>query len=118
VIALLKDRAHTVNELADAAMLFYRRPAPDAALLAQHVNDAVKPALAAYAEKCRTVEWSREALSAMLKEVLAAHKLKMPQLAMPLRLIITGQLQTPSIDAVVELFGRETVLNRLQKYLS
>ena len=117
VIALMKERTSTINELAEAAMLFYRELAPDAALLAQHVNDAVKPALAQYAEKCATVEWNREALSAMLKEVLAAHKLKMPQLAMPLRLIITGQLQTPSIDAVIELFGRDTVLSRLKKHL-
>jgi glutamyl-tRNA synthetase len=52
-----------------------------------------------------------------MKEVLAAHGLKMPQLAMPLRLLVTGQLQTPAIDAVLELFGRETVLARLQKGL-
>ncbi|MDB5764064.1 MAG: glutamate--tRNA ligase [Herminiimonas sp.] len=117
VIALMKERANTINELAAAAMLFYREPAPEPALLAQHVTDAAKPALAQYAERCRTVAWNREALSAMLKEVLAAHKLKMPQLAMPLRLIITGQLQTPSIDAVIELFGRETVLARLAKYI-
>ncbi|TCS34011.1 glutamyl-tRNA synthetase [Paucimonas lemoignei] len=116
-IALMKDRTNTLNELADAAMLFYRQPNPEAALLAQHVTDAVKPALAQYAEQIRTVEWKKEALSAMLKQVLADHKLKMPQLAMPLRLLITGQLQTPSIDAVVELFGRETVLARLAKYL-
>jgi glutamyl-tRNA synthetase len=117
VIALMKERAATINELASAAMLFYRLPAPDAALLAQHVNDAVRPALVEYARRCRAVEWTRDALSAMLKEVLAAHKLKMPQLAMPLRLIITGQLQTPSIDAVIELFGRETVLTRLEKHI-
>ncbi|RJG00512.1 glutamate--tRNA ligase [Noviherbaspirillum sedimenti] len=117
-IGLMKDRTNTLNELADAAMLFFRQPHPDAALLAQHLTDAVRPALAQYAEQCKTVAWSREALSAMLKEVLAAHKLKMPQLAMPLRLLITGQLQTPSIDAVVELFGRETVLARLAKHLS
>ena len=81
------------------------------------MNETVKPALSQYAEQCKTVAWNREALSATLKEVLAAHKLKMPQLAMPLRLILTGQLQTPSIDAVVELFGREIVLARLAKYL-
>lgn len=117
VIALMKERINTINELAAAAMLFYRPPTPDAALLAQHVNEAVKPALAQYARQCKTVAWNRAALSVMLKEILAAHKLKMPQLAMPLRLILTGQLQTPSIDAVVELFGRETVLARLAKYL-
>ncbi len=117
VIALMKERANTINELADAAMLFYRQPAPDAALLSQHLTEAVKPALIQYAEQCKSVEWNKAALSTMLKEVLAAHKLKMPQIAMPLRLMLTGQLQTPSIDAVVELFGRDVVLARLGKYL-
>lgn len=117
VIALLKERTNTINELASTAMLFYREPAPDPALLEQHVTDAVKPALAEFAQKCTTVEWNKAALSALLKEFLAAHKLKMPQLAMPLRLIVTGQLQTPAIDAVLELFGRETVLARLAKFV-
>jgi glutamyl-tRNA synthetase len=117
VIALMKERANTINEIASAAMLFYRQPEPDAALLAQHVTDAVKPALAQLAQQLQSVEWNKAALAATLKEVLAAHKLKMPQLAMPLRLMITGQLQTPAIDAVLELFGRETVLARLAKFL-
>jgi glutamyl-tRNA synthetase len=51
-----------------------------------------------------------------MKAVLAAHSLKMPQLAMPMRLLLTGQLQTPSIDAVIALFGRECVLARLTAY--
>ncbi|WP_407672386.1 glutamate--tRNA ligase [Noviherbaspirillum pedocola] len=117
VIGLMKERASTIVELADAAMLFYRQPQPDAALLAQHLTEAVRPALADYAARIATVAWDRAALSAMLKEVLAAHKLKMPQLAMPLRLLLTGQLQTPSIDAVVELFGRDVVAGRLAAHL-
>jgi glutamyl-tRNA synthetase len=117
VIALLKERANTIAELADAAMLFYREPQPDASLLSTHLNDASKAALADYAQQCRTVDWNREALSGMLKGVLATHKLKMPQLAMPMRLVLTGQLQTPSIDAVVHLFGRDTVLARIEKHL-
>jgi glutamyl-tRNA synthetase len=117
VLSLMKERANTINELADAAMLFYREARPEQALLAQHLSNAVRPALQEYAGRIATVEWSRSSLSAMLKEVLAAHKLKMPQLAMPLRLMLTGQLQTPAIDAVVELFGRDTVAARLAKYL-
>jgi glutamyl-tRNA synthetase len=117
VIALMKDRTNTLVELADAAMLFYRDPAPDAALMHQHFTDAVKPALVDYAQRIKSVEWNKAALSAALKEVLAAHGLKMPQLAMPLRLMLTGQLQTPSIDAVVELFGRGVVTARLGKFL-
>ena len=116
VIALLKDRTNTLVELADAAMLFYRTPAAEAELLNQHLTDAIKPALAAYVEALRTVEWDKAAISAAMKAVLAAHSLKMPQLAMPMRLLLTGQLQTPSIDAVIALFGRECVLARLTAY--
>ena len=117
VLVLMKDRSNTINELADAAMLFYREPKPEAALLAQYLTDAVRPALQHFAHGCQSVEWTKEALAALLKETLAAHQLKMPQLAMPLRLLLTGQLQTPSVDVVLTLFGRDTVLARLAKSL-
>ncbi|WP_432241136.1 glutamate--tRNA ligase [Herbaspirillum robiniae] len=117
VIGLLKDRANTVNEIAAAALMFYRQPAPEAALVEQHITDAIKPALAEFAQRCATVEWTKEAIAPMIKEVLAAYKLKMPQLAMPLRLIVAGQLQTPAIDAVLQLFGRDVVSARLKAFV-
>jgi glutamyl-tRNA synthetase len=117
VLALVKDRANTIHELAETAMLFYRDPRPDAALLGQHLTEAVRPALAAFAQRCQEVEWTRASLAAMLKEVLSAHGLKMPQIAMPLRLAMTGQLQTPAIDAVLEVFGRDVVLARVARVL-
>ncbi len=113
VIGLLKDRANTVNELADAAMLFYREPKPDPALLAQHLTEAARVALGQFAAAAADIDWTREAISALMKQVLADCQLKMPQLAMPLRLLVTGQLQTPSVDAVLFLFGRDKVLSRL-----
>ena len=113
VIGLMKDRTNTLNELARAAMLFYRSPAADPALLLPYLSDPVRIALHDFTQKCATVEWEKTAISAMLKETLAAHQLKMPQLAMPLRLLLTGQLQTPAIDAVIELVGRDTTLGRL-----
>ena len=117
VIALLKERANTTVELANSAMLVYRQPQPEAALLAQHLTDAVRPALQAFAAQLATVTWNKADISAVMKSTLAEHGLKMPQLAMPLRLLITGQLQTPSIDAVLELFGREVVLSRINQGL-
>ena len=61
-----------------------------------------------------SVEWSKPALALALKQTLAAHQLKMPQLAPALRVLVCGRAQTPSIDAVLELFTREQVLQRLQ----
>ena len=51
--------------------------------------------------------------AAAIKETLAAHGLKMPQLAPSVRVLVTGRAQTPSLDAVLEVFDRETVLARL-----
>jgi glutamyl-tRNA synthetase len=61
--------------------------------------------------------WERKALGAAIGEVLKAAGLKMPELAMPARLLITGRTQTPSLDAVLELLGRDAVMARLATHL-
>jgi glutamyl-tRNA synthetase len=118
VIGLMKDRTNTLKELAEAAAMFYRVPAPSAEERAQHVTDAVRAALADFTAAAEAGEWTKEALAAALKATLAAHKLKMPQLAMPVRLLVAGTTHTPSIDAVLVLFGRETALARLKAGLA
>ncbi len=114
VVALIKDRVNTLNELANETLMFYIEPDPVPELLNQYLTDAARAVLKEYATNIETVEWKRESLSIMMKGLLKQHKMKMPQVAMPLRLLLTGQLHTPSIDAVVCLFGRETVLSRLK----
>ena len=41
----------------------------------------------------------------------------MPKLAMPLRVILTGQAQTPAVDAVICLIGRDKVAATIAQYL-
>ncbi|WP_420956459.1 glutamate--tRNA ligase [Burkholderia gladioli] len=113
VIGLMKDRASTVKEIVNGAAMFYRVPAPDAEELAQRVTDVVKPALAGLAEALKTAEWSKEGIAAALKATLAEHGLKMPQLAMPVRLLVVGTTHTPSLDAVLALLDRNVVISRL-----
>jgi glutamyl-tRNA synthetase len=118
VIALLKDRARTLNELADAALLFYTEPVRDAALVTEHLRGASVDAVRAFAERAAAVSWERAAIQALIKQIVAELKLKMPQVAVPLRVAVTGRTQTPSIDAVLELIGREQVLVRLADALA
>jgi glutamyl-tRNA synthetase len=109
VIDLVKDRAATVRQLADEAAIFYARDIPKEA-----VAGPTRDALLDLRGRLEKVSWERSALSAAIKESLAATRMKMPQLAMPLRQVLTGRTQTPSIDAVLELLGRDTVLQRLK----
>ena len=114
ICGLFKDRCDTTVALAHWAKAFYADISPNADERAQHVTDAVRPALATLADKLATSAWDKPAISAAIKEVLTAHGLKMPHLAMPVRVLVMGTAQTPSLDAVLELQNRETVLTRLQ----
>ncbi|HXF44932.1 MAG TPA: glutamate--tRNA ligase [Burkholderiaceae bacterium] len=118
VVALLKQRAKTLNELADEALLFYGPHVPDEALLKQHLTGASLNAVRAFAARAASIAWERAAISALLKELLAEFGLKMPQLAVPLRVAVTGRTHTPSLDAVLALFARDTVLARLHEALA
>jgi glutamyl-tRNA synthetase len=117
VAALLKERANTIEELADAAVYFYRALEPSEELKKQYYTPDVKPALTDLRERLAKIEWKREAISEALKDVVASHKLKLPKIAMPLRVMVTGEAQTPSIDATLELIGRDEVLARMENQL-
>jgi glutamyl-tRNA synthetase len=115
VMALLKDRAETLNQLTDGAMLFcspYTPASPE--LAAEHLDDGARTLLADFARKAQDLPvWSTEALDELIKALLAEHGVKMPKLGIPLRLAVTGQKQTPAIGAVLAILGRERVLERL-----
>ena len=68
---------------------------------------------AAFAAGIADVAWDAASISALIKQSIGAYGLKMPKLAMPLRVLLTGQAQTPSVDAVITLFPREVVQKRL-----
>jgi glutamyl-tRNA synthetase len=112
--ALFKDRCSTTAELADWLAMFVVDVKPSQADLDQHVTEPAKAALRTLCEKLETVEWSKPALAAAMKETLAAHGIKMPQLAIPLRVLLCGRAQTPDIAAVLELFSRDIVVSRLR----
>lgn len=115
ITGLFKDRCETLVDLANWAKLFYQddidRNADD---LAKHVTDAAKPLLSAFADAMEKVEWNKDAISAAIKQVLKEQGAKMPQLAMPVRVLVLGTAHTPSVDAVLELLGREKVLKYLK----
>ncbi|MHB1117152.1 glutamate--tRNA ligase [Sideroxydans sp.] len=118
VVGLYKERVSTLNELADAAEVFYIDLHPDAALMEAQLSAEALPALRDFAAKLTTATWEAPSISALIKEVITQHGLKMPKLAMPLRVMLTGQTQAPSVDALVVLFPREMVLQRIEKNLA
>lgn len=117
VIALYKDRVGNLNELADSAELFLVDIHVPAELLEQHLTEGARAALLDLKGRLESADWNKAALSGAIKQTMAELGMKMPQVAIPLRVAVLGVPQTPSIDAVLEVLGRDRVLARLSRYL-
>ena len=115
ICGLFKDRCDTTVALAGWAAAFYGNVHPGEQDLAQHLTDAVRPAVQSLADKlAELATWDKASIAAAIKEVLALHGIKMPALAMPVRVLVMGTPQTPSLDAVIALFPKQKILDRLR----
>jgi len=113
---LLKDRCDTTLALADWVQKFYADVKPSAEDIATHLTPAVQPALRSLVDALGECVWDKAGIAAAIMLVLTQHALKMPQLAMPVRVVLLGTPQTPALDAVLALFDRSAVLARLRSY--
>ena len=118
VAVLLRDRVATLVEMADAARYFYAAPHVPADKLAETVTPVNRAALAEILAAFAGIDWTREALGATLKAVAARHGLKPGEVMMPLRMLVCGTPQTPAIEAVLALLGREETRARLERGLA
>ena len=116
--ALFKDRCHTAGELAEWLAMYFVAPpgsgaGPRPPELETPVAAVPHAAFGAFAARLESIEWTQPAIAAAIKQTLAEQQLKMPQFAPAVRVVVCGRAQTPSLDAVLALFARETVLARL-----
>ena len=114
ICGLFKDRCDTLVVLAQWISTFYKDVVPNPDEKTQHVTDSVKPALALLAEKLGACTWDKPSIALAIKETLAETGLKMPLLAMPVRVLVMGTAQTPSVDAVLALSRREKIISLLK----
>jgi glutamyl-tRNA synthetase len=112
VAELLKERCATLVEMAEAAHYFYHRPAANQELLAQYLIESAKPALVELKSALKATNWAKADIGVTVKAQVVKHGLKMPQIMMPLRVLLTGQTQTPAIDAIMETLGLDETLAR------
>ena len=121
VIVILKDRVHTLKELAASAEYFFRRVVPVEELGKQHLTSEVLPALTTLHgkfERIKETDWDVGTISIAIKEVLDQYQLKLPKVAMALRTMVAGRAQTPDINVVLQLIGRDEVLARMASFLN
>lgn len=118
VIDLYKERANTLNELAASIAYFYQKPVMDSAAAEKHLTADIKPVLVALAQSLSNIDWQAEAIHHEIEAAVTSNALKFPKVAMPLRVMLTGIAQSPSIDQVMALLGKDEVLARINSALN
>jgi glutamyl-tRNA synthetase len=118
VLNLYRERANNLNQLAADIAYFYARPQASLEDIEKHITPEVLPALNTLAKKLTNIDWSPEAIHHEISAVVTEFALKFPKVAMPLRVMLTGIAQSPSIDQVMALLSQQETLARINAYLT
>jgi glutamyl-tRNA synthetase len=114
--AAWRPKVHLLADIEKALVTMAQPGHPEEAAAKEHLGEAGREVLRALIPKLAALAtWTAPAVSATLKETVAERKLKMPQVMMPFRLALTGQSQTPAIDAIAAALRKEVVLQRLER---
>ena len=115
-IDIHRERVNHLTALAkDIAYVFeYQKPNPED--FAKYINEEALSLIKNFQAALIEIDWTKEAIHNAMNEFVTSHAIKFPKLAMPLRVLLTGIAQSPSIDAVMAILGRDETLKRLNLY--
>ncbi|HEY8119193.1 MAG TPA: glutamate--tRNA ligase [Methylophilaceae bacterium] len=118
VLGLYRERASTLNALASSIIYFYQKPVVDAEAKQKHLTAEILPVMHALTQQLAASDWTIDAIHGAIEYAVTSNALKFPKVAMPLRVMLTGGTQSPSIDAVMVLLGKTETLARIQPFLA
>lgn len=108
----LVDLAATINSMAKAPTSY------DEAALIKNITDEAKEILKGFAAALQASSAKDEhEFKTVIDEFLASRELKMPRLGMPIRIALTGSTQSPSINELLAIVGKEESINRIGAFL-
>ena len=120
VAALQQDRAKTLHTMAENSRFFYTPVTIyDAKACKKHITPATETALKQVRQALETrAEWEPDALHTLLAEHAEKLQLTMGQIAQPLRIALTGNTVSPSINQCLAVMGKKRVLERIDQAIA
>ena len=117
IIVAQAERCKTLVEMAQKSQYFYQDDiAYDEKAAEKNLTPDILPALQVLANRLEQLnQWSKEAIHQVIMQTAEQFELKLGKLAQPVRVAITGNTVSPSLDITLALLGKERSLQRLQK---
>jgi glutamyl-tRNA synthetase len=117
VVTALRERSKTLAAMAKSARYFYQDPdSYDKKAISKHFKVGSDRVLSSLAEALRGEEdWQAKRLHQLVVDQAKALELNMGKVGMPLRVALTGGMDSPDIGVTIQLIGQEAVLRRIDK---
>ena len=116
-IDIHRERANHLTNLAKDIAYIFEVQKPNQQDFEKHINAEALELIKSLQASLNKIDWTKEAIHNVMNEVVTLHAIKFPKLAMPLRVLLTGIAQSPSIDAVMAILGHDETMKRLNLYL-
>ncbi|MEX2515520.1 MAG: glutamate--tRNA ligase [Gammaproteobacteria bacterium] len=120
LIEVQRDRAETLKQMAAISAVFYQDfDAYEPKAADKHLTLEALPVLQHLQAALAAVDdWRAEPLHDVIKQTGTALDLKLGKIAQPLRVALCGDAVSPSIDATLELMGRDRTLARITRAIN
>lgn len=119
VIPVFNKNVSTLNELASACAFLYLNDIEyNQDVIAQHITADTKNHLSELILELSLIKtWHANAIKNTMKNIIKKYNLKFAELAQPVRIALSGNTSSPSIDLIMELLGANTTCNKLQRLI-
>ncbi len=112
-----RERARTLREMAENSVFFFRdvaeyEPKAAAKNLTPETAGIIEAAAARFAE---LEDWQAPAIHSAITAVAEQRGVGLGKVAQPIRVAVSGGTVSPPIDVTLEILGRDTTLQRLER---
>lgn len=115
IIDLMKERANFVRDILTQGRFFYEAPtAYDEKAVKKAWKDDTAELIQEFVQNLASLsEFKNETIHDAIQNFVQTKEIGFGKLMMPVRLSLVGSLQGPDVPLIMELLGKEEVLNRL-----
>ena len=117
IVHLLRERVHLVKEIVDESLFLFSLPESyDQDVVVKKWNEEAVNAILGFAEALKNDggEFAADHIKSLLSATMESFGIKMGKIMQALRLAVTGQGAGPDLMIIMEILGKENVINRLE----
>jgi len=116
-IKLYQDREKNLNVFSEDILYFFKEVSPSEDLKNKYLDEKSKSLVKIFIDGLDDLSWTDEVINNFLKDFVKKQEIKFPEIAMPLRTIIAGTDNTPSIGSIIFILGIKDIKKRISAIL-